>query len=220
MPSPPSQAIAITVQHFTYNDDDLTLLRSLKYRPFSHIYHDGHYQFVFDFSDNHITACPTDFAATTQNKSDEAIMVGFESKTGTFNPTEQDKCLFTDAVIERLWITRTVLYFTDFTQYESEEDAIRDIPDTPPTGRKLRELLRTTTGGYSEIVCHPDFAHLDPSFSDEHANLVDAGVLMQIGERFLSCFSRNNGFIITTVVQSQQESGNDDDIPNYNLIEL
>jgi hypothetical protein len=63
VPSPPSQAIAITVQHFTYNDDDLTLLRSLKYRPFSHIYHDGHYQFVFDFSDNHITACPTDFAA-------------------------------------------------------------------------------------------------------------------------------------------------------------
>lgn len=116
------------MQNFTYNDDDLTLLRSLNYRPFSHIYHDGHYQFVFDFSINHITACTSDLTATTQNKSYEVIIVRFESKTGTFIPTEHDKCAFTVAAIERLWITRTVLCFTGFTPYESDEDAIIDIP--------------------------------------------------------------------------------------------
>ena len=175
---------------------------------------------MFDFLDGHVTACPTDRVAATQNKSDEAIAVRFESKTGAYNPTEHDKCLFSDSTINRIWIARTVLYFTDFTPYESEEGAIRDIPDTTPTGRKLRELLRTSTGGYSEIVCHPDSVHLDPAFSDEHSNLVDAGVLIEIGDRFLSCFSRNNSFIIPTVVQTKQELDNDDDIPHYSLIEL
>jgi len=208
------------VRQITYNDDDLALLRSLKRRAFSRIYHDGHYQFVFDFSVDHITATPTDLVAATQNKSDEAITVRFESQSGRYDPSEHDKCLFSDSTIDRIWVARTALYFTDFTPYESEEDAIRDIPDTTPTERKLRELLRTSTGGYSEVVCHPDSAHLDPSFSREHSNLVDAGILIQIGDRFLSCFSRTNSFIIPTVVQSQQELDNDDDFPNYHLIEL
>jgi hypothetical protein len=175
---------------------------------------------VFAFPNDHVTAYPTDHVAATQNKSDEAIMVRFESKAGAYDPAEHDKCLFSDSTIDRIWVARTVLYFTGFTPYESGEDAIRDIPDTTPTGRKLRELLRTSTGGYSEIVCHPDSVHLDPSFSDEHSNLVDAGVLIQIGDRFLSCFSRNNGFIIPTVVQTQQQLDNDDDFPHYHLIEL
>jgi len=175
---------------------------------------------VFEFSDDHVTACPTDHVAATQNKSDEAIMVRFELKSGEYASTEHDKCLFSDSTIDRIWVAQTVLYFTDFTPYESEEDAVRDIPDTTPTDRKIRELLRTSTGGYSEIVCHPESIHLDPLFSDEHSNLVDAGVLIQIGDRFLSCFSRNNGFIMPTVVQTQKELENDDNIPNYRFIEL
>ena len=208
------------MREITYNADDLAILRSMKHRAFSRIFHDGSFQFVFDFSVDYVIAIPADLVAATQNKSDEAITVRFESKHGTYDPSEHDNCLFSDSMIDQIWIARTVLYFTEFTPYETEEDAIRDIPDSTPTGRKLRELLRTSTGGHSEIVCHPESVHLDPSFSDEHSNLVDAGILIRIGDRFLSCFSRTNSFILTTVVQSQQELDNDDDIPNYHLIEL
>ena len=208
------------MRQITYNDDGLALVRSMKHRTFSRIFHDGACQFVFDFSVDHVVAIPIDLVAATQNKSDEAITVRFESKTGTYDPSEHDDCLFSDSVIDRIWIARTVLYCTDFTPFKTEEEAMRGIPDSTPTGSKLREILRTSTGGYDEIVCHPYSIHRDPSFSNEHSNLVDAGILIQIGDRFLSCFSRNNGFIIPTLVQSQQEMENDEDLPHYQLIEV
>lgn len=159
-------------------------------------------------------------AAATQNKSDEAITVHFESKSGAYSPSEHDICLFADAVIDRIWIARTVLYFTDFTPFKSEEDAIRGIEDSTPIGRILREMMRTSTGGYEEIVTRPNSIGNDPSFSDENSNLVDAGIIVQIGDRFLSCFSRYNGFIIPTLVRSQEEMENDEDISHYQLIEV
>jgi hypothetical protein len=131
--------------------------------------------------------------------------------------------LFADAVIDRIWIARTVLYFTDFKLFKSEEDAMRGMEDSTPIGRILRETMRTSTGGYNEIVCHPNLIGNDSSFSDfsdEHLNLVDAGIIVQIGDRFVSCFSRNNGFIIPTLVRSQQEMDNDEDISHYQLIEV
>ncbi len=133
----------------------------MKRRTFSRIVHDGACQFVFDFSADRVVALPTDLAAATQNTRDEAITVRFESKSGTYDPSEQDNCLFSDSVIDRIWIARTVLYFTDFTPFRTEEEAMRGIPDSTPTGSKLREILRTSTGGYDETLCHPDSIHRD-----------------------------------------------------------
>lgn len=129
----------------TYNDDDLTLMRSMKRRSLSRVFHDGAYQLVFDFSTDRVLAFPISLDAATQNKSDEAITVHFESKSGAYSPSKHDICLFANSVIDRIWIARTVLYFTDCTPFKSEEDAIRGIEDSTPIGRILRETMRTST---------------------------------------------------------------------------
>lgn len=227
------------MQKIIYSESEIALLRSMKHQKCSQIYFDGCCQFAFVFPNRYITGRTDVLAAVTQNDYDEAIRVRFELKSGEYHPSKHDELLFFSCAIEQVWIARTVLYFTDSTPFESQEEAteesIREFPGSTQADKILRELIVSSTGGHSEIVSHPDTAPQEPDFSDEYANLIDAGIILQISERFLDarsfaeetsagshrflyCLSYYNGFALSNLIQSQQELENDEDITSYQLI--
>lgn len=196
----------------------------MKHQKCSQIYFDGCCQFAFIFPDRYITGCTDVLAAATQNDYDEAIRVRFDLTSGEYHPSEHDELLFSSCTIEQISIARTVLYFTDSTPFKSEQEAIeesiKEFPGSTKADKILRELIVSSTDGHSEIVSHPDIAPQDPDFSDEYSNLVDAGIIIQISDRFLYCLSYYNGFALSNLIQSQQELENDEDITSYQLIEV
>lgn len=212
------------MHRFIYDDDQIELIRALKNRQFSHIYHDDAYQFTFDFSTEHITAWPGENSAATQNQYDEAITVSFKLNSEPYHPSQHDRCLFSNSVIDKIWIARTVLYFTAFKPLHPEQEkslvSSQEWSGSTDLDRTIRNLIQASSGSYEEIVVHPDSDYVCSSISDEYMNLVDAGILVQVESSYLSCFSRNNGFIIRTTIQSQKEMSADEDILNYDFIEV
>lgn len=189
---------------FLYDETTIDLLGYLKdYAP-EHIFSDEFYSVVFDYGDFHINVVPEDFVAISQNKSDEAITAKFEKINGTYQKYQTEKLLFQGKKISRIWILRTLLYFTNYIHYNSEEEALGSFEINTETDKALANVLRKTTGGYSEVVCHPKSEEAT-AVNQEFANLVDAGVMLEIEGDLLMCFAWDNVFQVVGRVMSLSE---------------
>ena len=200
-----------------YDEDTLDLLNSLKRQTPKRITSDE-YSVSFDYGDFHIVASPEDFEAASQNDFDEVIRVKFERVDSSLQLGELEKVLFQNTAIDRIWILRTVLYFTNHETYNSEEEALGDFQIESETDEILAETLRKCTGGHQEIVCHPTAAK-DEKIDPEFSNLVDAGIMLEIDEHHLMCFSHNNSFFSVGRVMSVDELKTDV-IPYYEFVEI
>lgn len=203
-----------------YNEDTTAILQYLKSNTPERIYSDEFYRVVFDYGDFHVTAMPEDFVANTQNDSDEAIAAKFERIESSFRPDNDDKLMFQNNSIDRLWILRTLLYFTDHILYSSEEEALAnfDIEIESDGNKALADILRRATGGHDEVVCHPRSPEAE-NVSKDFANLVDAGVMLEIEGQLLMCFAWNNGFHVVGRIMSLDEL-KEEVAPSYDFIEL
>lgn len=182
------------------------------------IFSDEYYCVVFDYGDIHITVLPEDFVASSQNKFDEAIQAKFKRVDSTFQPREGEKILFQRKVIRRLWILRTLLYFTDHILYNSEEEALKDVEIKTETDKAIADILRKTTGGHDEVVCHPKSVEAQ-TVNKDFANLVDAGIMLEIDDKLLMCFSWNNSFSVVGKIMSLDEL-KEEIAPFYDFIEI
>ena len=187
-----------------YEKSIITLFKFLKHQTPKSVYSDNYCNVMFAYKTFHILAFPEDFEAASQNRYDEIIRVNFEYINSAFQPKEQHQLLFQGKTISRLWILRTLLYFTDYVPYKSEAEALGDFQVKTGIDRVIADMLRKSTGGYDEVVCHPkgkEAKSVDKKFS----NLVDAGIMLEIDSKLLMCFSRDNRFFVVGNVISPEK---------------
>lgn len=201
-----------------YGENTLELFRYLKQHTPERIFSDEHYCVVFDYGDFHVTATPEDFVAASQNDSDEAIQAKFERVDSTFQPRGGEKVLFQRKAINRLWILQTLLYFTDHVLFTSEAEALGDFKIESETDKAMADIMRKTTGGHDEVVCHPKSAEAG-GVNKEFADLVDAGVMFEIDGKLLMCFSWNNGFWVVGKIMPLDEL-KEEVAPFYEFVEM
>ena len=201
-----------------YEENTITLFDFLKRHTPKRVFSDEHMQVIFDYGDFHISAFPEDFVAASQNKSDEMINAKFERVDSTFRPNEQDKMLFQGKAISRLWILRTLLYFTDHILFNSEAEVLGDFEVKSDTDKAIADILRQTTGGHDEVVCHPKSDEAKET-NQEFANLVDAGVMLEIDGKLLMCFALSNAFQVVGRVMSLEQL-KEEVVPCYEFVEI
>jgi len=206
------------MNNLIYEKNTVELFHYLKQHTPERIFSDGHLYVVFDYKDFHISAMPEDFTAASQNDSDEAIRAKFERVDSIFQPRENEKLLFQRKAITRLWILRTLLYFTDHFLYNSEAEALGDFEIKSEMDKAMADIMRKTTGGHDEVVCHPKSAEAE-GVNKEFANLIDAGAMFEIDGKLLMCFSLSNSYWVVGKVISLDEL-KEKVAPFYEFIEV
>ena len=203
---------------FCYGENTIDLFKLLKLHTPDRIFSDGNYQVIFDYIDFYIIANPEVYAAASQNKSDEVIKTRFQRIDSEYQPHEHDELIFQNRTVNSLWILRTMLYFTDHVVYNSETAALRNLEIQTETNLVIANLMDKSTGGHSEVVCHPQSTEAK-SANPEFANLVDAGIMLKIDNQMLLCFSSHNGFGVFGNTMSPNKI-EEDITPFYELIEV
>ncbi len=197
----------------SYRENTVALFKLLKHHAPEGIFSDGQCQVVFDYKDFHIIAVLDVLVAASQNKSDEIISVEFKQIDSAFQPRKHDKLMFQNKAIDRLYILRTMLYFTDYIPFSSEAEAVNG--ETNPI---LADLMKESPGRYEEVVCHPKSTEAE-SVNKEFANLVEAGIMLEIDRQLLICFAWCNGFCIVGDIISLDEIEKEI-APFYEFIEI
>ena len=121
--------------------------------------------------------------------------------------------MFQNKAIDRLWILQTMLYFTDYIPFDSEAEAIGD-----KTNPILVDLMKECPGRYEEVVCHPESEEAK-GMNQEFANLVEAGIMLEIDRQLLMCFAWCNGFSIVGDIMSLDKIEKEI-APFYKFIEI
>ena len=189
---------------FFYQGNTIDLFKLLLRQPPQSIFSDEFIRVVFDYIDFHILVSPKDDdIPASQVEYDEAIKADFQYINSVYKPHEQDLLLFENNTIDRLWILQTMLYFTDTDEifYHGKANSVHEF-----------------TGGHGEYVCHSQSKEAK-GVNKEFANLIDAGIMLEIGSKLLMCFSYHNGFGIVGKVMSPNEI-KEDIMPFYELIEI
>ncbi len=206
------------MQTFLYDEKTLELFKRLKSQPPKRILFDEFYHVGFDYGESYILATSKDFLAASQNKDDEAITIEFKEVNLPYKIHETEHVIFEKPLISRLFILRTLLYFTNHVTYINREEALDRMSLEEKTDKVLSKILSESTGGHEEIVCNPqseEAAKVDPDF----ANLIDAGILLEINGKCLGCFSNCNSFAAGGQMWSYEEISKDI-VPYYEFIEV
>lgn len=201
-----------------YEKSTITLFDFLKHQTPKSIYSDGYSNVIFGYRTFHISALPEDFDAASQNKYDEIIRVKFEYINSAFQPKEYHQLLFQGKTISRLWILRTLLYFTDHVLFNSEAEALGNFQVKTKIDRVIANMMRKSTGGHSEFVCHPKGREAE-SVDKKFSNLLDAGIMLEIDSKLLMCFSWDNRFCVVGNVMSPEKI-KEEIVPSYEFIEI
>ena len=198
------------MQTISYDRGTLTILGQLKSSAPHRIFLEDSYCLTFDYGSFHVVARPVPITARTQNDSNEAIIVQFERIESAFQSTDGDNILYEGKSIDRLWILRTFLYFTDYVPLSPKVRPFR--LETSPF------IADTCTGIHYEIACHPlcsEAQGIDKRF----ANLVDTGIALKIDGEYLLCFAQNNSFTVVGRVMSEERL-REEVAPCYEFIDV
>lgn len=183
------------------------------------IFSDGYgIRVVFDYTDFHIAVGPNVFAAASQHKYDEVIIADFQRINSVFQSNEGDILLFYNNRINRLWILRTMLYFTEEIIYNSETEVLKNQAIETEPNPVIADLIRQSNSVHSEVIYHPRSVEVK-KVNPEFVNLVDAGIMLEIDDKLLACFSCHNGFGLIGRTMSLDEI-KEDITPFYELIEI
>ncbi|MDQ3713835.1 MAG: hypothetical protein M3388_16670 [Acidobacteriota bacterium] len=192
------------MQTFLYDEKTLELFRYLKSHTPKRIFFDEFYKTIFDYGKNHILAMADEFEAVSQNNNDLVRKFEFTGVDIACVPDKNEHPMFSDAPINRLWILRTLLYFTDHEIYENAEQATAGLPNETETDKAIWQITSNATGGHEEVVCHPKSEEV-AEVNKDFANLVDVGVVLELDGKFLGCFSYFNSFTATGEIASLKE---------------
>lgn len=140
------------------------------------------------------------FLASTQNKTDEAIVTNFSITSKKVDSEEyQTFRNIKIGKVEEMYLVRTVLYFTDEKQISLPKRLagvfkfffykyILRKQLSPRDG-----LLKGATKVHMECICNPhskEAKDVDSKFR----NLLDVGVVIRTSKGLIPIFSHNNGF--------------------------
>ena len=209
------------MQELLYDEKTKERIRRMIHQPPRRIFVDKilpSYHVGFDFGTHHIMATPKDYLAASQNKFDEIIRIEFAEIDSPYNADESEHAIVENPSIKRIFVLRTVVYFSDEITYKNKDEAVSRMSDEEKSDPILSHLLSEATGGHEEFVCNPksdEAAELNVKF----ANLVDSGILLETEQGYLSCFSNGNGFTAGGHIWNPGEIL-EEVMPFYELIEV
>ena len=202
---------------FSYAEDTVTLFKFLKHYPPDRIYTDKFDRVIFDYRNFHFVAESDAFRGFSQDKDCEVLLADFKRINLVFQPSADYELMFQAKAIERLWILQTLLYFTDYIVFNSEAEALGDF-EVKTKADEIIANLKKNSRAREEIVCHPDSEEAK-SVNREYANLIDAGIMLEIDSQLLMCFSWCNSFGVVGDTMSIDEI-KEDVAPFYKLIKI
>ena len=197
---------------FSYDRDTVAVFEFLKDNLPHRIYTNKFERVVFDYGNFHFIAEPDAFRGVSQDEGCEVLLADFKRIDSMFQPSIHDELMFKDKAIARIWILRTLLYFTEDAPFDRKAEALKEPHPV------IANLIRTSSTAHEEIICHPDSEEAK-SINREFANLVDAGIMLEIDGQRLMCFSWGNGFGIVGNTMSIDEL-EAEVVPEYKFIEV
>jgi len=185
------------MKQYIYEDKEIGLIQHLLNNQPKKIWWDF-VCYIFDYGNYHLSLDCIDKKADTQNDFDEAIIAELNRIDKPFKPTEHTKLVCENKNIDKVYIVRTLLYFSNFQNYSETKKLVNRI------GHKIKSILKgkndpfdnliaQSSGGGEEIICHPKSEEAD-NVNPAYSNLLDVGLLIEIEGKGLKAFLENNGY--------------------------
>ena len=203
---------------FAYAEDTVAFFKFLKRYPPNRIYSDKFCQVIFGYRDFYFVAETDSGVAVSQDGGGEVLFTEFKRIDSIFEPSTNHELIFQSQAIDRLWIIRTLLYYTDYVIFDSEAEAIGDFKIKTKADEVIADLMKKSSRAREQIVCHRD-SNEAKGIDSKFTNLVDAGIMLEIESQLLMCFSWCNGFGVVGDTMSNDEI-KEDVAPCYKFIEV
>ena len=138
----------------------------------------------------------------TQNDDGEALPIGID-ELPSFEKYEKRMEIFSENIkIDDIWVLRTLLYFSDFRP--TIHQYINENINYDVTGVKaIEELMRMSTGGYSEFLANPESDEAQRQLNNRFTNLMDAGLIFKTNAGCITYYSLYNS--ITRKLEIQED---------------
>jgi hypothetical protein len=158
------------VKEIRYQQSELALVSNLKRVPPFRLLGDGHIAIVFDYGSSHVTVMPEELPTELSYAGAKRVRLQYvrEPYRGSLWHIE---FTIAEPVVRRTFVLETILVVSDLEW--------ADTPDGLPAG-------------YDEKM-HPPPA-VESSVANPRYTFVQAGFLLELENRFLGIFARENGF--------------------------
>src|SRR5688572_9819879 len=135
------------MREILYTSEALDLFKIIKEQMLKEILFDF-VEIVFVFDKFHILALTDSLEADSQNKFDEAIPLVFSMQESPYSASCKMTLICENPSIEKIWVMRSLLYFTDFTAFQPKEDALSGYPEpTSDIQKGIYDLIGESTCG-------------------------------------------------------------------------
>jgi hypothetical protein len=155
---------------------------------------------IFEFEEYYVELECVPEIASSQNKADEAMTVKVREFKNSYLPSKNAKVIVENKPITDIKSVRTLLYFTDSI---TEPEQVKKIDSkwnrmlSKIAGirkSEIEKLLDGTTSSYhDEILCKPNSDEAK-KVNGEFSNLIDVGIILEIGKNYLPAFVQGNGY--------------------------
>ncbi|MBO0341054.1 hypothetical protein [Flagellimonas profundi] len=151
---------------------------------------------IFEFEQYYVELECVPKIASSQNRADEAMTVEVRKHNKQYLPCNNAKVLVENKPITDIKCVRTLLYFTD-SMTSPDLDAhwnkiLSIIGGT--TERKIKKIFEESSSSYhDQIICKPN-SEESKKVKEAYSNLIDVGIILSIGDKFLPAFVRGNGY--------------------------
>ncbi|WP_394908094.1 hypothetical protein [uncultured Mesonia sp.] len=185
--------------NYTFNEIEKDIIQRLKNSEPKRIWTEF-IKVIIEFEEYYIELECVPEIASSQNKADEAMTAKVREFKKSYSPHKNAKVLAENKPITEVKTVRTLLYFTDSITEPAKVKKIdskwnRMLSKIAGIRKsEIEKLLEGTTSSYhDEIICKPN-SDKAKKVNEEFSNLIDVGIILEIGERYLPAFVQGNGY--------------------------
>ncbi|TVZ53187.1 hypothetical protein [Dokdonia sp. Hel_I_53] len=182
--------------NYTFNEIEKDIIQRLKNSEPKRIWTEF-IKVIFEFDEYYVELECVPEIASSQNKADEAMTLKVREFKKSYLPYKNAKVIVENKPITDIKSVRTLLYFTDtITEPEKVDSKWNRMLSKIAGIRKseIEKLLDGTTSSYhDEIICKPNSDEAK-KVNGEFSNLIDVGIILEIGKKYLPAFVQGNGY--------------------------
>ena len=185
--------------NYTFNEIEKDIIQRLKNAEPKRIWNEF-VKVVFEFEEYYVELVCVPEIASSQNKADEAMTVKVREFKNSYLPSKNAKVIVENKPITDIKSVRTLLYFTDSITEPAQVKKIdskwnRMLSKIAGIRKsEIENLLDGTTSSYhDEILCKPNSDEAK-KVNGEFSNLIDVGIILEIGKNYLPAFVQGNGY--------------------------
>ena len=185
--------------NYTFNEIEKDIIQRLKNSEPKRIWTEF-IKVIFEFEEYYVELECVPEIASSQNKADEAMTIKVRELKKHYLPSKNAKAIVENKPITDIKCVRTLLYFTDSitepTKVKKIDSKWNRMLSKIAGIRKseIEKLLDGTTSSYhDEIICKPN-SEESKKVNGEFSNLIDVGIILEIGDKYLPAFVQGNGY--------------------------